>query len=157
MIPISLENVRNPIRDLASALATMPRIRQIDRLQEPRIFRSDNFSSPYRLSSSSVDEGFRVQIAEMLAYTSQRGALDNTVSLKALKKRTPILHKSSTFHPLKAWKNLGNLFLESDAVRETYSATVIQQKIQQLEELLSITPPGTKVSQRVPHSPCKLV
>src|SRR6266702_5455013 len=35
-------------------------------------------------------------------------ALDNTISLRALKKRTPILHKFSTFQPL---KNLGNDFL----------------------------------------------
>ena len=36
------------------------------------------------------------------------------------------------------------LFLVSEAVRETYSATDIQQKIEHLENLLSITPPGTK-------------
>ncbi|KAH8978017.1 hypothetical protein EDB92DRAFT_544016 [Lactarius akahatsu] len=34
--------------------------------------------------------------------------LTKTVSLRALKKQTPILHRLSTFRPLKPWNNLGN-------------------------------------------------
>jgi stalled ribosome rescue protein Dom34 len=36
------------------------------------------------------------------------------------------------------------LFLESDTVQDSYSMTRMAEKIQHLEELLSITPPGTQ-------------
>ena len=45
----------------------------------------------------------------------------------------------------------------SEVVRETYSATDIQQKIEHLEHLLLITPPGTERYTESPQSPSKLV
>ena len=84
------------------------------------------------LSSSSISEELKPDIA-----------LHNTVSLRALKKRTPMLQKLPTFHPLKA-ENSGELFHVPEAVRKSYSMTSMAGKIQRLEELLSITPPGTE-------------
>jgi CHAT domain-containing protein len=118
------------------------------------IFRSTIFENPEYsevtisrlrtlLSSSSVDEHLRVQVADVLAMQA-RGRFDQYSLAEDLEEANSYTSQVVDLSSSESLGKSGKLFRQSDAVRETYSATAIQQKIQRLEELLSITPPGTK-------------
>jgi CHAT domain-containing protein/tetratricopeptide (TPR) repeat protein len=131
------------IRDLASALATVFAFVRSTIFENPEYSELSISRLRTLLSSSSVDEGLRVKIADVLAmqardrYT-QYSLTENLEEANSYTSQVVDLSSSESL------KKSGELFLESGGVRETYSATAIQQKIQRLEEMCSITPPGTK-------------
>jgi hypothetical protein len=57
---------------------------------------------------SSLHEGLRILHWLQPSRSKLKFALKNTVSMKALKKRTPIFHRVSPLHPLHTWENLRN-------------------------------------------------
>jgi hypothetical protein len=89
------------IRDLALALATVFAFFRSTIFENPEYSEVTISRLRTLLSSSSVDEGLRVQIADVLAMQARDRFTQYSLA-ETLKKRTPILHKSSTFHPLKA-------------------------------------------------------
>ena len=94
-------------------------------------------------SSSFVDEGLRLEITEILAIqTRKRFSLySHAESLEEADAYTSqVVDLSSS----RGAEKSGGLFMESDAVRESYSMTRMVEKIRYLEELLSVTPPGTE-------------
>jgi CHAT domain-containing protein len=131
------------IRDLALTVATLWAFAR------STIFKNPEYSelSISRLrtlhSSSSVDEGLRPHITGMLAKEARDrftryGLAENLEEANSYTSQVVDLSSSGSLG------KFGELFIESDAVRKTYSAMAIQQKIRHLEELLSITPPGAK-------------
>ena len=95
------------------------------------------------LNASSVDEGLRLQITDVLAMQArerftQYSLAENLEESHSYTSQVVDLSSSESLEKLR------EPFLESDAVRETYSTTRMAEKIQHLEELLSISPPGTQ-------------
>jgi CHAT domain-containing protein/tetratricopeptide (TPR) repeat protein len=130
------------IRDLASARATV--------LAHARwiIFRDPEFSEVAisrlrtELSSPSIDEGLRIRYAESLAIQTRERFTRYSLA-ESLEEANSYVSQVVDLSSSPSLAQSGELFSGSGAVRETYSATAMQQKIQHLEELLSITPPGT--------------
>ncbi|KAI9444133.1 hypothetical protein H4582DRAFT_2126044, partial [Lactarius indigo] len=100
------------IRDLTSSFAAVFAFSRSITFQNPEYSEESTSRLRILLSSSSIDEGLRVQITDILAFEAR--------------------------------KQPGELFLEPSAVRGSYSMTRVAEKIQHLEELLLITPPGTE-------------
>ena len=95
------------------------------------------------LSSSSIDEELHFHFTEMLS-TLVGGRFRNYSLSESLEEANSNI---SQLVVLSSSQNLAKpeVFLsETDDVRETFSTTAVQQKIQNLEELLSNTPPGTE-------------
>jgi CHAT domain-containing protein len=132
-----------PIRDLASALVTMIAFVRSTIFENPEYSEVTLSRLRTELTSSSVDEGFRVQIADLLATQARRRFRQYSLA-ESLEEANSYTSQVVDLSSSESLEKSGELFLESDAVRETYSATVIQEKIQHFEELLSITPPGTE-------------
>ena len=117
-------------------------------------FRSDTFDNPEYsevtisrlrtlLNTSSVDEPLRLRIAEVLAkHTRERFAQYSLAeNLEEAESYTSqVIDLSSSL----GMEICGALFLESEAVRQSYSMTKMAEKIQLLEEVLLTTPPGTE-------------
>jgi tetratricopeptide (TPR) repeat protein len=134
------------IRDLALPLVALLAVSRSTFFENPEY--SEVTISRLRtfLSSPSIDEPFRVKITDILAMQArdrftQYSLAENLEEANSYTSQVVDLSSSESL------KNSGELFLESGGVRETYSVTAIQRKIQHLEELLSITPPGTKRHQ----------
>ena len=94
-------------------------------------------------SSPSLDE--RLRLAFTSSLVTQTGIRSREYSLdeglqEGSSYMSQIVNTSSSSSLAESAEDLTWL----EAVRETYSATDIQQKIEHLEQLLSITPPGTK-------------
>ncbi|KAI9462856.1 CHAT domain-containing protein [Lactarius psammicola] len=95
------------------------------------------------LLGSSNDERHRLRFTNTLAIEAKerfiRYSLAESVE-EANHNASQVVHLSSS----RTLERSGELFHESDVVRETYSMTRMAEKIQHLEELLSIAPPGTQ-------------
>jgi CHAT domain-containing protein len=98
------------------------------------------------LSSSSLDERVRVRVPGSLAvYAINRftnyGLADSIQEANAhISEAVRLLSSQSRSQSI---QRAGEFFCESNVIRESYSTTAIQKTIQNLEELLSNTPPGT--------------
>jgi CHAT domain-containing protein/tetratricopeptide (TPR) repeat protein len=133
----------DPIRVLASSLTAVLALARSTIFQNPEYSEMTISRLRTLLSSSSVDGRFRHQITDVLA--SQARARFTQYSLaENLEEANSYTSQVVDLSSSGSLEKSGKLFRESDAVRETYSAAAIQQKIQHLEELLSITPPGGK-------------
>ncbi|KAI9462872.1 CHAT domain-containing protein [Lactarius psammicola] len=93
--------------------------------------------------SSSSDEKIRLQFTDMLSGQARERFKDYSLAenLEEANFYTSQLVDLSSSQSLEKSERP---FLGSDAVRESYSMTRMAERIQHLEELLSITPPGTK-------------
>jgi tetratricopeptide (TPR) repeat protein len=95
------------------------------------------------LSSPSINERRRLQVTESLEIQSrlrftQYSLAENLEEANSYTSQVVGLLSSPSL------VKSGQLFAATKAARETYSVTAIQQIIQNHEELLSITPPGTE-------------
>jgi CHAT domain-containing protein len=131
------------IRDQALALSTLLAFVRSTIFENPEYSEMTTSRLRTLLSSSSIDEGLRVQMTDILAIQARDRFTQYNLA-ENLEEATSYTSQVVDLSSSESLKQSGGDFLESDAVRETYSATAIQQKIQHLEELLSITPPGTK-------------
>ena len=98
------------------------------------------------LNSSSLDERIRVRVVDRLASCvinrfTNYSLTDSLQEAHAYISEVVGLLSSQSLS--QSITNPGEFFCESDAVRETYTTTAIQNTVQSLEELLSNTPPGT--------------
>lgn len=94
------------------------------------------------LSSSALDEEHRIQVTDILAiHAGQRFKRYNLA--ESLEDENSYISQVVDLSSSRNLATPGEFFIESDAVREAHSTTAIQQKILQLEELLSNSPPGT--------------
>ncbi|KAH9055408.1 hypothetical protein EDB87DRAFT_1579876 [Lactarius vividus] len=122
------------------------RMRQIDHLQEPRIFRSHNFSPPYRTQLSSIDGPSRRSTTKLMM-TQIRERFRHYSLAESLEEADSYASQLVSLSSSQNMENSRERLLESDAVpdwfRESYPMEGITKNIQDLEELLSNTPPGT--------------
>ena len=98
------------------------------------------------LRSSSLDERIRVRVADSLVVCALNrfenyGLTDSLEEANACISETVRLLSSQSLSQSIA--RSGEFFCESNAIREIYSTTAIPKVIQNLEVLLSNTPPGT--------------
>ena len=99
------------------------------------------------LGSPSIDEHDRLRFASQLSILAKRRFRDYSLSEsleEANFNNSQIVGLLSSQTLAKSGSNSGTFMHEVDAIGETYSTMVLQQKIQHLEELLSNTPPGTE-------------
>jgi CHAT domain-containing protein len=131
------------IRDLASARATVFALFRSTIFENPEYSEVTISHLRSLLSSSSVDEGLRFQITDILAM--QAGDRFTQYSLaETLEEANSCTSQLIDLSSSESAKKFGEHFQESDAVRESYSITRVAEKIQHLEELLSNTSPGAK-------------
>jgi tetratricopeptide (TPR) repeat protein len=132
-------------RDIASSLATVL-----------AFFRSAVFENPgysevtisrlrTLLSSSSVqvDEALRLKITDAMAVQVRERFTHYSLTEnleEANSYTSQVIDRSSS----ESMEKSSQLFLESNAVRDSYSMTRIAERIQHLEEVFSITLPGTQ-------------
>ncbi|KAF8268575.1 hypothetical protein EI94DRAFT_1700152 [Lactarius quietus] len=95
------------------------------------------------LSSSSLGELARVQYTETLSMLVRERFRTYSLS-ESLDEANSNLSQVVRFSSSQSLEKSDILLSETDDVRKTYSTTMLQQKIQHLEELLSNTPPGTE-------------
>ncbi|KAI9444053.1 hypothetical protein H4582DRAFT_1918949 [Lactarius indigo] len=124
------------IRDLASSLTTLLACAKPIIFQDPKCSEVSTSRLRTLLGSSPVDEKLRLQIVNMLAIRARDRF--NQYSL------AESLEEANSYTSQVVDLSSGGLFLEPDAVRGSYSMARMAEKIQHLEELLSITPPGTE-------------
>ena len=94
-------------------------------------------------SSPSLDERLRLAFASSLV--AQTGIRFREYSLdENLQEGNSYTSQLVNASSSSSLAESAELLTWSEAVRETYSATEIQQKIEHLEHLLSVTPPGTE-------------
>jgi CHAT domain-containing protein/tetratricopeptide (TPR) repeat protein len=97
----------------------------------------EGFSSPF------LDKSLRLLLTSSLA--TRTGIRFREYSLnESLEEAKTYISQLVSASSSSSVTESAELFSWSDFVRETYSATDIQQKIEHLESLLSITPPGTQ-------------
>jgi CHAT domain-containing protein/tetratricopeptide (TPR) repeat protein len=95
------------------------------------------------LSSPSTDESHRLRITQSLAIQSRLRFAQYSLA-ESLEEANSYTSQAVGLSSSPSLAKSGELFSATEAVRETYSVTAIQQIIQNHEELLSITPPGTE-------------
>jgi CHAT domain-containing protein len=95
------------------------------------------------LSSPSMDERGRLEITESLAIQSRLRFAQYRLA-ESLEEENSYTSQAVDLWSSPSLEKSGKLFSASEDIRETYSVTAIQQIIQNHEELLSITPPGTE-------------
>ncbi len=131
------------IQDLALLLATMLAFVRSVVFENPEY--SEVTISRLRtfLSSSSIDEGLRLRLTEGLAIQARERFSQYSLaeSLEEANSYTSQLVDLSSSQSLEKSKGI---FPVSGAVRKLYSMTRMAEEIYHLEELLSITPPGTE-------------
>ncbi|KAH9059497.1 hypothetical protein EDB87DRAFT_759874 [Lactarius vividus] len=94
------------------------------------------------LNSSFLDEGFRLEFTKVLAMQARKRFKQYSLpeSLEEADSNTSRLVDFSSSQSLEI---SGVLILEEDAARGSHSTMRVEEKIQRLEELLSIAAPGT--------------
>ncbi|KAF8268577.1 hypothetical protein EI94DRAFT_1700154 [Lactarius quietus] len=131
------------IRQLASVLSTLLQHAKSAFFQRPEHFEVAISHLRTELSSPPVNEGLRLRIAEGLALQTRlrftQYGLDDSLE-EANSYTAQVVDLSLSERP----EQPGELYLESEAVRESYSMTKMAEKIRHLEELLAGTPPGTE-------------
>ena len=95
------------------------------------------------LSSPSVDEGLRHQFTSVLAGRVRQRSKNYSLA-ESLEESNSYTSQVVDLSSSECLEKYGKLFLESDSVRDSFSMARMAEKIQRLEELLSITPPGTE-------------
>ena len=95
------------------------------------------------LSSPFVDEGLRVQITDVLAMQTRERFTQYSLA-ESLEEANSYTSQVVDLSSSGSLAKSGEILLESRAVRDSYSTTRMAEKIQHLEELLSVTPPGTE-------------
>jgi CHAT domain-containing protein len=95
------------------------------------------------LSSPSINERRRVLITESLEIQSRLRFAQYSLA-ESLEEANSYTSQVVGLLSSPSLAKSGQLFAATKAIRETYSVTAIQQIIQNHEELLSITPPGTE-------------
>ena len=131
------------IRSLCSTLATQLAVARYAYFLNPEYCEVAISRLRASLSSSSIDENRRIAFTQMLS-TFVEDRFDNyglSETLEELNSNMSQLVGLSSSQSLKTSESWLTLL---GSVRETYSTTEIQQKIQDLEELLSHTSPGTE-------------
>ncbi|KAI9462854.1 CHAT domain-containing protein [Lactarius psammicola] len=133
----------NSIRDLASTFATVLAYTRSVFFHNPEYLEVATSHLRASLSSSSVGEGLRLELTDILARRARKRFEQYGLpeSLEEANSYTSQLVDLSSSQSL---EKCGEPFLEPDIVRESYPMTRMVEKIQHLEELLSITPPGTE-------------
>ena len=99
------------------------------------------------LSSSSVDETIRFHFTEMLSMLVRGRFRDYRLS-ESLEEANSNISQLVGLSSSQSLEKPELFTSEIEDVRETFSTTVVQQKIQNLEELLSSTPLGTENHKR---------
>jgi len=131
------------IRDDASSLATLLAFVRSAIFKNPEYSEVTTSRLRTLLSTSSVDEGLRLQFTNALAIQARErfGQYSLAESLEeANSYASQIVDLSSS----QSLEKSGEPFPALGAVRESYSLTMMTEKIQYLKELLSITPPGAQ-------------
>ena len=95
------------------------------------------------LSSSSVNEKTRYHLTEIFSMLVRGRFSDYNLS-ESLEEANSNIPQLSSFSSSQSLAQPEMLLAETESVRKTFSITAVQQKIQNLEELLSNTPPGTE-------------
>ena len=131
------------IRDLASSLAAVIEIFRSTIFENPEYSEVTISRLRSLLSTSSVDERLRLCITDTLALQTRERFTTYGLAedLEEANSYTSQLIDLSSSESL---EKSGELFLEPFAVLDSYSITKVAEKIQHLEELLSISPPGTQ-------------
>ena len=99
------------------------------------------------LSSPSINEGLRLRLTESLAIQTRLRFTQYNIP-EGLEEADSYTSQAAGLSSSRSFAQSGEIYSDSDAVRGTYSDTAMQQKIQDLEELLSINPPGTERHKR---------
>ncbi|KAH9005594.1 CHAT domain-containing protein [Lactarius hatsudake] len=89
------------------------------------------------LSSSSIDEELRLSLTEMLASEARNRFIQYSLA-EGLEEANSNTSQVADLSPSQGLEDSGELFIEPGS----YSMTRMAEKIQHLEELLSVTPPG---------------
>jgi hypothetical protein len=131
------------IRDLASSLATVLAFFRSTIFENPEYSEVTISRLRTLLSSPSIDEGLRLQFTDVLAIQARERFTQYSLA-ESLEEANSYTSQVVDLSSSESLEKSGKLFLESEAVRESYSMTRMAEKIQHLEELLSITPPGTE-------------
>jgi CHAT domain-containing protein/tetratricopeptide (TPR) repeat protein len=97
------------------------------------------------LSSSSIGEELRLQFTEMLSMHVRDRFRNYSLSESLEEANSNISQLVGLSSSSQSLEKSGMLLSAIEDVRKTYSTTVLRQKIQNLEELLAKTPPGTEL------------
>jgi CHAT domain-containing protein len=152
-----LEGILNPnqpgdcpdsIRALASPLATVLAIARSTIFRNPEYSEMALSRLRISLSSPSIDESLRLAMAANME-THARERFTHYSLAENLEEANSYTSQAVDLLSSESLDESEVLFFESDAVRESYSIARMTEKIQHIEELLSITPPGTEH-----HSEC---
>ena len=135
----------NSTRELASSLATALALIKSAIFPNPEYTEASISRLRTFLNSPSIPalENLRLVFTQTLALQAKGRSVQYNLAEsieEANSYATQAVDLSSTQSPEKS----GKLFLESDAVRESYSMTRVVEKIRHLEALLSVSPPGTE-------------
>lgn len=95
------------------------------------------------LSSPFVDEGLRFRIPNLLTIQARERFRQYSLA-ESLEEVQSYASQVVDLSSSQSLKNSGERLLETSAVWGSYSMTRVAEKIQHLEEVLSITPPGTE-------------
>ena len=95
------------------------------------------------LSTPSINEGVRLQITNALAIQARERFQQYSLA-ENLEEANSYISQVVDLSSSESLEKSREPFGEPEAVRETYSTTRVAEKIQHLEELLSISPPGTQ-------------
>jgi hypothetical protein len=101
----------------------------------------------FNISSSSIDEKTRFQLTEVLSEFVERRFRYYSLS-ESLEEVNSNISQHVGLSSSQSLAKPEMLLSEIGGARETFSTTAVQQKIQNLEELLSNTPPGTENYKR---------
>jgi len=130
------------IRDQASTLAIVLAYARSAIFQNPEYSEVTISRLRALLGTPSVDEGFSLQVTQMLAIHARERFSQYSLA-ESLEEANSYTSQAVDISSSQSMENSGELSLELRAVRESYSMTRMAGKIQYLEDLLSITPPGT--------------
>ncbi len=131
------------IRDEASSVATMLAFVRSIIFQNPEYSEVAISRLRTSLSSSSVDDGRRLRITESLAMRARERFRQYSLA-ESLEEANAYTSQGVDLSSSRNLEESGALFPVIGADLESYSMTRMTEKIRHLEELLSITPPGTQ-------------
>ena len=131
------------IRDQASLLSASLAFARASVFKSPEYSEVAISRLRTELSSPLMDERLRFHVTESLAHQSRLRFTQYSL-VESLEEANSYTSQAVALSSSSILEKSGDFLFESEAVRETYSAAAMQQKIQDLEDLLSITPPGTE-------------
>ncbi len=131
------------IRGLFSSLATMLAFIRSVIFENPEYSEIAISRLRSELSSSSIDEKLCLRVTEAMAVRARERFRHYGLS-ESLEEANSYMSQAVDLSSSQSLAKYRGFLTELDAVRETRSTTAIEQNIQQLEVLLSNTPPGTR-------------